>query len=79
MPARSPGTTTRCAQSFVTKDLKAVRNMRQAFAKGFWRGSMKAGMMTMSGGRTPRKALPTEPDSEQELIRTDRAASFPAP
>ena len=66
-------------QSFVTTDLEAVRNMRQAFAKGFWRGSMKAGTMTMSGGRMPRKALPTEPDSEQELIRTDRGASFPAP
>ena len=28
-------------QSFVWKDLKQVRNMRQAFAKGFWRGSMR--------------------------------------
>ena len=25
----------------------------------------------------PRKALTTEPDAEQELIRTDRAASYP--
>ena len=25
----------------------------------------------------PRKALPTELDSEQELIRTDRGASYP--
>jgi electron-transferring-flavoprotein dehydrogenase len=66
-------------QSFVTKDLKAVRNMRQAFSKGFWMGGARAGMMTMSGGRTPRKALPTEPDSEQELLHTDRAASFPVP
>ena len=67
------------SQSFVTKDLKAVRNMRQAFARGFWMGSARAGMMTVTGGRVPRKALPTEPDSEQELLRTDRAASFPAP
>jgi len=66
-------------QSFVTKDLKAVRNMRQAFGKGFWMGSARAGAMTASGGRWPRKALPTEPDSEQELVRTDRAGSFPAP
>ena len=66
-------------QSFVTKDLKAVRNMRQAFAKGFWIGSAKAGMMTVSGGRTPRKALPTELDSEQELLRTNRGRSYPAP
>jgi electron-transferring-flavoprotein dehydrogenase len=53
--------------------------MRQAFAKGFWMGSARAGMMTVTGGRAPRKALPTEPDSEQELLRSDRAASFPAP
>ena len=66
-------------QSFVWKDLKQVRNMRQAFAKGFWRGSMRAGAMTMSMGHTPRKALPTESDAEQELIRTDRGASYPAP
>jgi electron-transferring-flavoprotein dehydrogenase len=66
-------------QSFVTKDLKAVRNMRQAFAKGFWMGSAKAGMMTVSGGRAPRKALPTELDSAQELMRTDRGRSYPAP
>jgi electron-transferring-flavoprotein dehydrogenase len=67
------------SRSFVTKDLKAVRNMRQAFAKGFWIGSARAGMMTVTGGRVPWKALPTEPDAEQELIRTDRGASFPAP
>jgi electron-transferring-flavoprotein dehydrogenase len=65
-------------QSFVWQDLNEVRNMRQAFAKGFWRGSMRAGAMTMSKGHTPRKALPTEPDSEQELIRTDRGVSYPA-
>jgi electron-transferring-flavoprotein dehydrogenase len=66
-------------RSFVTKDLKSVRNMRQAFAKGFWMGGARAGMMTASGGRAPRKALPTEPDSEHELIRTERGAAFPAP
>jgi electron-transferring-flavoprotein dehydrogenase len=27
----------------------------------------------------PRKRLRTEPDAEHELIRTDRAASYPAP
>ena len=44
-PRRRAGrrTTTRSRQSFVWKDLKHVRNMRQAFAKGFWRGSARAG------------------------------------
>ena len=66
-------------QSFVTKDLKQVRNMRQAFAKGFWRGSAKAGTMTVTGGHAPRKALPTELDAEHDVIRTDRSASYPDP
>ncbi|HEU0303085.1 MAG TPA: 4Fe-4S dicluster domain-containing protein [Gaiellaceae bacterium] len=66
-------------QSVVWNDLKRVRNMRQAFGKGFWMGSMRAGMMTASFGHVPRKALATERDAEQELLRTDRAASYPAP
>ena len=40
-PARSPATTTPSAQSFVWNDLKQVRNMRQAFAKGFWRAARR--------------------------------------
>jgi electron-transferring-flavoprotein dehydrogenase len=66
-------------ESFIWKDLKRVRNMRQAFAGGFWGGSIRAGMMTISDGRVPRKMLKTEPDSEHELIRTDRARRYPAP
>jgi electron-transferring-flavoprotein dehydrogenase len=65
--------------SVIWKDLTEVRNMRQAFGKGFWLGGAKAGMMTATKGKTPRKALPTEPDSEHDLIRTGRAASYPAP
>ena len=65
--------------SFVWKDLKEVRNMRQAFGKGFWLGSARAGAMTVSRGAVPRRALPTEPDSEHELVRTGRAASYPTP
>ncbi len=65
--------------SFVSSDLERVRNMRQAFAKGFWFGGARAGAMTMSRGHVPRKRLKTEPDAEQELIRTDRAKSYPTP
>jgi electron-transferring-flavoprotein dehydrogenase len=65
--------------SFLWSDLEQVRNMRQAFAKGFVRGTMSAGVATMTRGKLPRKRLRTEPDAEHELIRTDRAASYPAP
>ena len=66
-------------QSFLWNDLKQVRNMRQAFAKGFSRGSAKAGLMTVTGGHAPRKALATELDAEHDVIRTDRAESYPTP
>jgi electron-transferring-flavoprotein dehydrogenase len=66
-------------QSFLWNDMKRVRNMRQAFAKGFWGGTMRAGIMTATAGNWPRKALQTEPDAEHDLIRTSRAAKYPAP
>jgi len=65
--------------SFVWDELRAVRNMRQAFVGGFWRGSVSAGIATLTGGRVPAGDRPTERDADQELIRTDRASSYPAP
>ena len=65
--------------SFVWKDLRAVRNMRQPFEKGFVRGSMVAGAATASLGHLPAKRLSTERDADQELITTDRSKSYPAP
>jgi electron-transferring-flavoprotein dehydrogenase len=65
--------------SFIWRDLELVRNMRQAFARGFWTGGALAGMMTMTRGKLPPRALRTHADAEQELIRTRRAARYPAP
>jgi electron-transferring-flavoprotein dehydrogenase len=65
--------------SFVWRDLRAVRNMRQAFAGGFWRGSFSAGVATVTGGLAPWGDRATERDADQELFATDRAASYPAP
>ncbi len=66
-------------RSFVWKDLWRVRNMRQGFGRGFVAGTVVAGTATVSAGRVPPKTLATEPDAEQELIRTDRASRYPAP
>jgi electron-transferring-flavoprotein dehydrogenase len=66
-------------QSFVWKDLQEVRNMRQAFGRGFWLGGALAGAMTATKGHFPPGNARTERDSEQELIRTDRAKDYPAP
>ena len=65
--------------SFVWSDLRRVRNMRQGFAGGFWRGAALAGVETLTGGRRPVGDSATELDSEQPIYTTDRAASYPVP
>jgi electron-transferring-flavoprotein dehydrogenase len=65
--------------SYVWRELQQVRNMRQAFGRGFWLGSALAGAMTVSRGAFPPRPIPTEADAEQELIVTDRASRYPAP
>jgi electron-transferring-flavoprotein dehydrogenase len=66
-------------QSFIWRDLQEVRNMRQAFGRGFWLGGALAGMMTATRGRFPPGNARTERDVEQQLVRSDRAKSYPAP
>jgi electron-transferring-flavoprotein dehydrogenase len=65
-------------ESFVWQDLKRVRNMRQAFGRGFWLGGAMAGAMTATRGAFPPGNARTEPDTEQEIFTTGRAASYPA-
>jgi electron-transferring-flavoprotein dehydrogenase len=66
-------------QSFVWRELEQVRNMRQAFGRGFWLGGALAGAMTASRGKFPPGDARTEPDADQELLRAGRAKSYPAP
>ncbi|TML90281.1 MAG: electron transfer flavoprotein [Actinobacteria bacterium] len=66
-------------ESYIWKDLYEVRNMRQAFGRGFYLGGALASAMTVTKGRFPPGPFRTEPDAEQEIIATDRAASYPAP
>ncbi|HEY2939655.1 MAG TPA: electron-transfer flavoprotein:ubiquinone oxidoreductase [Gaiellaceae bacterium] len=65
--------------SFVWRDLQQVRNMRQAFGRGFWLGGALAGAMTASRGKFPPGDARTEADADQEIIRTGRASQYPAP
>ena len=65
--------------SFVWSDLREVRNMRPAFARGFWQGGALAGAMTVSKGHFPPRDAHLERDADQSVIRTGRAASYPAP
>jgi electron-transferring-flavoprotein dehydrogenase len=66
-------------ESYIARDLALVRNMRQAFGRGFWVGGALAGMMTATRGKFPPRPLRTEPDASHELIATDRAKRYPAP
>src|SRR5204862_478440 len=66
-------------ESYIWKDLREVRNMRQAFGRGFWLGTALAGAMTASRGNFPPGTFRTERDAEQEVIVTDRARSYPKP
>jgi electron-transferring-flavoprotein dehydrogenase len=66
-------------ESFVWKDLQEVRNMRQAFGRGFWLGGALAGAMTATKGRFPPGNARTERDAEQSLVRTERSSRYPAP
>jgi electron-transferring-flavoprotein dehydrogenase len=65
--------------SFIWSDLKEVRNMRQAFGRGFYVGGAMAGAMTATKGKFPRGDKATERDAEQPLLKTDRAKTYPAP
>jgi electron-transferring-flavoprotein dehydrogenase len=65
--------------SYIWRDLEVVRNMRQAFGRGFWLGGALATMMTATRGKLPPVTLRTERDADVELIRTDRSSRYPAP
>jgi electron-transferring-flavoprotein dehydrogenase len=65
--------------SFIHADLHEVRDMRQVFGRGFFVGGALASAMTVSKGRLDLGKLRAEPDAEQPLLRTNRAAQYPAP
>ena len=65
--------------SYVIEDLRQVRNMRQAFDKGFYMGGALASAMTVSKGRFPPKEYKSEPNGAHRLVRAGRSRSYPAP
>ena len=60
-------------------ELREVRNMRQAFDKGFFMGGALASAMTVTKGRAPNGRFPTHPNSTAPLKKTGRAARYPTP
>ena len=66
-------------ESALWKELYEVRNMRQAFDKGFFVGGALASMMTVTKGRMPNGRFPTHPNSAAPLMKTGRASRYPSP
>jgi electron-transferring-flavoprotein dehydrogenase len=66
-------------ESFIWRDLYEVRNLRQVFGRGFFLGGALASAMTASKGRVELGRMRAEPDADQPLLQTGRAASYPAP
>ncbi len=65
--------------SYIVDELKQVRNMRQAFDKGFFLGGALSSAMTVTKGNVPPKDYHSEANADHTLIRTDRAKRYPAP
>jgi electron-transferring-flavoprotein dehydrogenase len=55
-------------RSYIMADLKKTRNMRLAFKSGFYRGGLKAGLMTLTGGSFPGARISVPEDVDE--IRT---------
>jgi electron-transferring-flavoprotein dehydrogenase len=60
-------------QSYIVSDLYRTRNMRLAFKDGFVAGGIKAGLMTLTGGRFPGGRIVMHEDAERP--RVDAAMS----
>jgi electron-transferring-flavoprotein dehydrogenase len=59
-------------KSYIMSDLCRTRNMRLAFKDGFYAGGLKAGLMTLTGGRFPGGRISMHQDADRE--RADSAA-----
>jgi electron-transferring-flavoprotein dehydrogenase len=49
--------------SYIVDDMRRTRNMRLAFKDGLYVGGVKAGLMTVTGGRFPGGMIPMEDDA----------------
>ncbi len=50
-------------ESFIHRDLFRRRNMRLAFKRGFYRGGLAAGLMSLTAGRFPARRIEVEADA----------------
>jgi electron-transferring-flavoprotein dehydrogenase len=65
--------------SFIWRDLREVRDMRQVFGRGFFLGGALASAMTITKGRLAIGKMRSEPDDSQPLLASDRVSSYAIP
>jgi electron-transferring-flavoprotein dehydrogenase len=52
------------SESYLIRELYRTRNMRLAFKNGFYSGAVRAGLMTLTGGRFPGRQIAMGPDAD---------------
>ncbi len=57
-------------ESYIVQDMKKTRNMRLAFKSGFVAGGVKAGLMTLTGGRLLGGRITAPEDAAEEKVVT---------
>jgi electron-transferring-flavoprotein dehydrogenase len=55
-------------ESYIVADMKKTRNMRLAFKSGFYAGGVKAGLMTLTGGRLLGGRIEAAEDAAEEKV-----------
>ncbi|HZH39777.1 MAG TPA: electron-transfer flavoprotein:ubiquinone oxidoreductase [Gemmatimonadales bacterium] len=55
-------------ESYIIQDMKKTRNMRLAFKDGFYVGGVKAGLMTLTGGKLFGGKIAMHSDAEAERL-----------
>jgi electron-transferring-flavoprotein dehydrogenase len=63
--------------SYIVSDLHRTRNMRLAFKHGFVAGGVKAGLMSLTGGRFPGGQIVMHEDAERPRVETHPAPFTP--
>ncbi|MBD3161441.1 MAG: FAD-binding protein [Candidatus Eisenbacteria bacterium] len=69
----------RVEESWVGAELRSVRNFRQGFSGGLWKGMIHTGLVLATGGRGLKEKLPLQPDHTHMMkLEELRAAGRPA-
>jgi electron-transferring-flavoprotein dehydrogenase len=61
-------------ESYIVQDMYRTRNMRLAFKDGFVTGGMKAGLMSLTGGKFPGGRITMHEDADQARVVSDAPA-----